>query len=103
MFRFSAASSRRGIVARNEKRIRRTREMLHCACKPAIETLEPRRLLSVSVSTSTFEGPLTAPGVVWDYQTLGNGAVIETNTQRVIGPATFNDQNEVRIDSTGVQ
>lgn len=57
----------------------------------------------LSVSASTLAGPATTTGVIWNYETLGNGTVIETNTQRVIGPTMSDGQGVVEVDSTGSQ
>jgi hypothetical protein len=62
----------------------------------AIEVLEPRRLLSTTVSATDLNPPLTA-GVSWTYQFTGG--ITGTQTQTVIGPATFNGNSATEVDA----
>jgi hypothetical protein len=98
---FNAASSLRGIAVANEKRIPRKSKAFLGACKPTIEPLEARQLLSASAKT--LIGPTLVTGAVATYETLTNGTVFDKNTQKVVGPATFDGQHVVEIESTGSQ
>lgn len=61
-----------------------------------IEGLEPRRLLSATVSATALNPPLTA-GESWTYQFTSG--FTGTQTQTVIGPATFNGNSATEVDA----
>ena len=61
----------------------------------AVEALEPRRLLSNTISATDLNPPLT-PGVMWTYQLTGG--ITGTQTQTVIGPGTFNGTSATEVD-----
>ena len=72
----------------------RVRQGTRTALTSAVESLEGRRMLSVSATT--LAGPTTTAGVTWDYELLGGTTgttILETNTQRVI--------SATELDSTG--
>lgn len=61
----------------------------------AIEALEPRRLLSNTVSATDLNPPLTT-GVTWNYQLTGG--ITGMQTQTVVGPGTFNGTSATEVD-----
>lgn len=63
-------------------------------CGPP-EALEPRRLLSTTISATEMNPPL-APGVTWTYQLTGG--ITGTQSQTVVGPGTFNGASATEID-----
>lgn|GEM_PF-4538334 len=83
----SSRSRQTGKLAFNSRRDRKA------AC--LVERLESRQLLSASVSATTLN-PTFKTGEVWTYQV--SGGITGTETQTVIGAATFNNASTTEVD-----
>jgi hypothetical protein len=81
---------------RRTKRQNRSISPSGAKCARPVEVLEARRLLSATVSAAQLNPPLDA-GVSWTYQL--SGGIVGTETQTVIGPATFNGISATEMDT----
>ena len=66
-----------------------------CRAACLVERLESRQLLSASVSATTLN-PQLKTGEQWTYQV--SGGITGTETQTVVGPATFNNASTTEVD-----
>ena len=87
-------------LARTHRALRSHRRSVSKRRMTLVECLESRQMLTLTVSAATLAGPSGVTGVVWSYETLENGALDQTSTQRVIGPATFATHKTVEIGIT---